>query len=260
MKKWGILLGFVAVICIVSEVIAESKRLEEPVILDVVMDFDYSAIYVSFLTNTQQPAVLQSVEIDGKSYGSEPVSALYTADALKYAYSHADYRYYSIYNSVHYWDDEMGDELLEKAGSLKRVKLYFQDDPNSYEADLLTVMPKEEWYFLLSSDPAVDGKMNVRVEVLDSLTLSAVNLYEKHGKIDAIFKDGEAVSLPIKIEPGANLEVHLSEIPGLYDYDQAYLQFTGTANQKSFMEVIGVNVNEAASEAWVKERVGKHLE
>jgi hypothetical protein len=260
MKKWGILLSIVAVICIVSEVMAESKRLEEPVVLDVVMDFNFSSTYVSFLTNNQKPAVLQSIEIDGKSYNPEPASATYYADGTRYAYSFAKYRYYSIYNSIHFWEDEEWDELLEMAESLKRVKLYFQDDPKGYEADLLTIMPEEERLFSLYSDPAEEGKMNVRVDILDTVTLTAVNIYEKYGKVDGIFKNGEAVSLPAVIEPGNHVEVHLSGIQGLYDYDQAYLQFTGTAKQKDFTTVIGVHVNEPASAAWVTERVGKYLE
>ena len=262
MKKWGIVLGIVAIVSIISEVVADSKRIEEPVILDVVMDFDFNSIYLSYVTNTKKPMHMDRIEINGRTYSHYPENwsfDLYGGEGFLNS-SYVDGRYYSVYNIQYSIDDSDRQELLSNLTSMKRANIYFLGHEEAYEADILVVPPSTDIGFTVNGWEHKAGKMVMSVVAEQELTFTNITLANTFGRIKHFEKDGEIMSLPLTLQEGDKLQIELEEMVSTYLEQQAYMRLSGHAGDKKFDEMRGSLINQPPSAAWITERVDEHLE
>lgn len=262
MKKWGIVLTIVAVVSIISEVLADSKKLEEPIVLDVVMDFDFNSIHVSYLFDTKKLMMIERIEINGRTYSSHPENwgfDLYGGGGFLNS-SYVNAQYYSLYNAQYSIDDFDRQELLLNLPSVKKVHIYFSGHPEPYEADILIVPPSSDIGLTVNGWEREDGKMVMAIVAEETLTFTDITLANTFGKIKHFEKEEEIVSLPVTLQEGDKLQVELEEMVGTYPAQQAYIRVSGHAGDKTFNEVRGDLINQPPSAAWIKERVEKYLD
>ena len=260
MKKWGILLGIVAVISIISEVVAESKRLEEPILLDVVMDFNNNQIYVSYLSNSIEPTMIERVDVNGGFYhpGSGGFDMFGSGEVQPSSYMDAPY--YSIYDAaINIYEQEQQD-LLASAPSLEPVKIHFSGREEAYEADMLVVKSGWDAGFTVEGWENGAEKMTMAITADETLTFTDITLANTFGHVKALVKDGKIVTLPLKLEEGEYLQLELEETVGTYPAHQAYIRYSGSVEGKAFIEIRGSMINQSASAEWIKERVEQHHE
>lgn len=260
MKKWVVFLGIVAIISIISEVVAESKRLEEPIVLEVVMDFDFNSVYVSYVTNNQKPMRIEWVEINGSSLFPDTWGFDMFGGGEIQTPSFKDGRYYSIYETQMTMNDWHREELLANPASVEKANVHFSGHVKAYEADVLVVMPSSEIGYTVNGWEKEPGKMTMDVIAEDPLTFTDITLTNTYGKINRITKDKETVTFPVTLAEGEKLQIELDELIGLYSAHQAYIRLSGSVGEKSFSEIRGSMINHPPSAAWIKERVEKHLE
>ena len=260
MKKWGILLGIVAIISIISEVVAESKRLEEPIVLDVVMDFNTHQIYVSYLTNAIEPTMVEWIDINGNSFFPEYGGFDMFGDGYFEHVGYVNTQYYSIYDATLRMHDVQRDELLASAASLEQATIHFAGEGEPREADLLVIMPISDIAFAVNGWETGEGKMTLSVEAAETLTFTEITLANTFGKIEALVKDERKVSLPLTLQKGEELWVELEEIVAVYPLQQAYIRVSGSKGDTPFSEIRGTLIQQDPNSTWVKERVEQYHE
>lgn len=260
MKKWGILLGLVAIVSIISEVIADSKRIEEPVILDVVMDFDFNSIDVSYISNTKEPMRVEWLEINGKSYYPENWRYDLFGEG---SFSNASYvaaPYYAVYYEQSRIDELGREELLSNLPSVRKANIYFTGQAKAYEADVLIIPPSSDIGITVNGWERSAGRMELSIIAEEELTFTDITLANTFGKIMQFEKNEKSESLPVTLQEGDKLQVVLEEMVSTYPTQQAYIRLSGQAGDKKFNEIQGDMINQPPSAAWVKERVEEHLE
>ena len=260
MKKWGILLGIVAIVSIISEVVAESKRLEAPIVLDVVIDFNSNEIYVSYLSNTIEPTMVEWVAINGSSYFPRYGGFDMFGGGEVRPPSYKDATYHSIYDATFTIHDVQREELLADAPSLEQAKIHFSGQEEAYEVDIVAVMQSYEAGFTVNHWENEGGEMSVSIAADETLTFTDIALVNPFGHVKALLKDGKTVTLPVTLGEGEYLQLELEETVGTYPAHQAYIRYSGSVEGEAFNEIRGSMINQPASAEWIKERVEQHHE